>query len=274
MSEIVYTGGWEIDLHNHEELIFFVKQHRISRKDFELFTTIQSGLEFHFEGNYIHRVVEQSLNELIAENIKIECPSFEINPLFWLKKDNTGNHILGGKMPREISIMCPDDYQPVYLGALDASDNHFKWMGMERFHLFYPLNFYYEMTFIDYSDEDNLKVLSNSGLKKYRPKLYLDELKYSATTSVSMEELENEQEPVHQCGVPLWYQYPQYPLCPVSGELMKFVCSISSTRETRLKKKGIFTDKQLDDCLSFGDFGNLFVFFTERTKIACYFIQF
>ena len=136
------------------------------------------------------------------------------------------------------------------------------------------MDFFYESSFIDYSNELKLELLSDNSKSEYRPHEQLSSLTFDTIDSVSIEELENESDPIHQCGVPLWYQYPELPKCPKTGELMKFVCSISSTRRINIIKKGIFGDKITEKFLMFGDMGTLYVFFHPISKIAYLTIQF
>jgi hypothetical protein len=91
---------------------------------------------------------------------------------------------------------------------------------------------------------------------------------------VAIEEVVNGSDPIHQCGVPLWHQYPELPKCPKTGELMKFVCSVSSTRRINIMKKGIIGSRKTEGFLMFGDMGTLYIFFHPKSKIAYLTIQY
>ncbi len=145
---------------------------------------------------------------------------------------------------------------------------------MNKLHLFYPLDFYFEPTFIDYTNELKPELLTDNNKVEYRPEKQLSSLALKVTDDVTINEVENESAPMHQCGVPLWYQYPELPKCPRTGELMKFVCSISSTNQINVMKKAIFGYKKTEEFLMFGDMGTLYVFFHPTSKIAYITTQF
>ena len=268
MNESIYLGGWEVDFNDSEELKNFIIQHRLSKDDFDTFTTIQSGLEIKTENGKITEILNQLGNEKVSGPLDIPIPESEPHRLFWLRPSASGRHQLGGRMPNELKFSTNDSFAPIYLGHIDCKDSHFSWLSINKLHLFYPLDFYFEPTFVDYTNELNPELLSDGGKLEFRPKEQLSSLTFEATSNVTTEEVENEYDPIHQCGVPLWYQYPELPKCPKTGELMKFVCSISSTKRISVLKKGMLGMKKTDDILQFGDMGNLYVFFNPNSKIA------
>lgn len=274
MNESIYLGGWEVDFKNEEELRNFIIQHRLNKKDFEVFTAIQSGLEISTVNGKITEVLNQLGDEKVSGPLDLPIPDSVPHQLFWLRPSAAGRHQIGGKMPNELIFRTIDSFAPSYLGYLDCKDSHFTWLGINKLHLFYPLDFYYEPTFIDYTNELKPELLSDGSKSEFRPLEQFSSLTFEATDSVSIEEVENESDPIHQCGVPLWYQYPEHPKCPKTGELMKFVCSISSTRRINVMKKGIFGNKKTDKNLMFGDMGTLYVFFHPTSKIAYLTTQF
>jgi hypothetical protein len=274
MNENIYLGGWEVDFKNEEELRNFIIQHRLNKEDFEVFTAIQSGLEIKTENGKIIEVLNQLGDEKVSGPLDLPIPDSEPHQLFWLRPSASGRHQLGGKMPNELKFSTNDSFAPLYLGNLDCKDSHFSWLGINKLHLFYPLDFYFEPTFIDYTNELKPVLLSEGSKSEFRPTEQLSTLTFEATDSVSIEEVENESDPIHQCGVPLWYQYPELPKCPKTGELMKFVCSISSTKRINVMKRGIFGNKKTDEFLMFGDMGTLYVFFHPTSKIVYLSTQF
>lgn len=274
MNESIYLGGWEVDFNNKEELRDFIIQHRLNKEGFDVFTAIQSGLEIITENGKIVEILNQLGDEKVSGPLELSIPESESHKLFWLRPSSSGQHQLGGKIPNNLKIVTDDSFRPYYLGHLNCKDEYFSWLGLGKLHLFYPLYFYSDPTFIDYTDELKPELLNEGNKSEYRPEKHLSSLKFDATEDVTIAEVENESNPIHQCGVPLWHQYPELPKCPKTGELMKFVCSIASTRRINIMKKGIFGSKKTDEFLMFGDMGTLYVFFHPTSKIAYLTTQF
>ena len=63
-------------------------------------------------------------------------------------------------------------------------------------------------------------------------------------------------------------------MSPITGKVMKFVCTISSDVQIEVVNHKDIPDDLIDDYLCFADYGHLYVFFEPETKIACLFIQF
>lgn len=274
MKENIYLGGWEVNFQDNEELKNFIIQHKLSKNDFEIFNKIQSGLEIIIGDGKIVEVLNQPGDERVSGPIDFIIPNTNINKLFWLKVSNNGMHTLGGMPPEKLKIIVYETFKPVYIGSIDCSDLYFNWLGLSKFHVFYPLDFYSESVYIDYSNEDRPMIINEGNKNEFELKTFLSQLKYEATENVKVEELENDSKPLHQCGVPLWYQYPELPKCPKTGDLMKFVCSISSDKNIQILEKGFWGLKKTKEFLKFGDMGTLYVFYNPKSKIAYKTIQF
>lgn len=274
MNESIYLGGWEVDFNNREEFRNFIIQHRLDKNDFDFFTTIQSGLEIKIENGLIKEVLQQPGNEKVSGPLDIDLPNSSTRRVFWLKKSLRGKHQLGGKLPNNLRIISNDSFKPFYLGFLNCQEEYFSWVGLDKIYLFYPLDFYYQGAFIDYSDSLRPELITEEYKFEYKPKEFLSAMKLETTTQVTVDKKESEKTSVHQCGVPLWYQYPELPKCPKTGELMRFLCSISSTKEIHQTKKSFFGRKRINEHLMFGDMGTLYVFYHPISKVAYLTIQF
>ncbi|REG81366.1 hypothetical protein [Algoriphagus antarcticus] len=274
MDKSIYLGGWEVNFNDEEELRNFIIQHSLTKSGFEVFTGIQSGLEIKTDNGKIIEILNQPGDEKVSGPLEFLIPEVKPHKLFWLKPSNPGKHQLGGKMPDELKILTDDSFKPFYLGQLDCKDEYFSWIGLDKLHLFYPLDFYHDPTFIDYADELKPELFNETNKSEYSPEKELSSIAFDATEEVTIKELENESDPIHLCGVPLWYQYPELPKCPKTGELMKFVCSISSTTRINIMKKGFLGSRKTKEFLMFGDMGTLYVFFHPKSKIAYLTIQF
>lgn len=268
MKEKIYLGGWEVNFQDNEELRNFIIQHKLSRNDFEIFMKIQSGLEIIVEDGKILEVLNQPGDERVSGPIDFIVPNSNINKIFWLKASNNGMHTLGGNPPENLKILVDENFKPVFIGSIDCSDLYFNWLGLDKFHIFYPLDFYSESVYIDYSNEDRPMIINEGNKEEFKPKIFLDKMKYESTKNLNNEDLENYPNGMHQCGVPLWYQYPELPKCPKTGDLMKFVCSISSDKNIQILEKRFWGLKKTEEFLKFGDMGTLYVFYNPKSKIA------
>jgi hypothetical protein len=76
------------------------------------------------------------------------------------------------------------------------------------------------------------------------------------------------------CGVPLWIQAPDIPRNPLTGKVMKYVCTICSDQNIKITNYENEIGPFRSDYLIFADVGRLYVFFDPETKIAHLQIQF
>lgn len=272
-TDTIHLGGWEVDINNAEELINFIIQHRLEEHDFETFTAIQSGLEMKVVNGKITEVLLQKGDERLSGPIDIVLPKCNIHKLFWLKASSNGTHHIGGKPPAKVRFYTDDNFKPLYIGCLNCLERWFSWTNMSNFHIYYPLD-YYEPVYIDYSNENQPRLISSNPTHEFSINSYLSTQKLTATAQIDIEEIGNNSANNHQCGVPLWYQYPVMPKCPETGELMSFVCSINSTRKVHLMKRGLFGNKKTGRHLIFGDMGTLYIFYHPKSKIAFQTVQF
>jgi len=101
-----------------------------------------------------------------------------------------------------------------------------------------------------------------------------NEQRFSIETQIDFNNYDSNQESNLICGVPMWYQAPDIPICPKTGEVMQFVCTINSDSSIDLKDKSGIENLPFGDYLIFGDYGNLFVFFHPDSKVMYLNIQF
>jgi hypothetical protein len=88
--------------------------------------------------------------------------------------------------------------------------------------------------FLDYSDPLKPKIIletfSNDWYDSYMDNIGLIEItenRYETTENINYVDFIDSDE-LLLCGVPLWYQAPEIPLCPSTHKVMKFVCIINS----------------------------------------------
>ncbi|MFH2104656.1 MAG: hypothetical protein ABII72_00260, partial [Parcubacteria group bacterium] len=196
---------------------------------------------------------------------------------FFLEKNKKGNHVLGGKKPLELEL--PDDKNLCtpfqYLGTIDGTDPFFNWIGMPKLHIIYPIYECNSGVYLDYTDPIRPKILNSQTFSNdwYEPemgevtRIEFNETKYKVSNKLQIEKFCDSDE-LLLCGVPLWYQAPEIPICPKANKVMKFICTINSDASIdvidKLKSRGLpFSDEYL----CFGDHGHLFLFINPETKI-------
>ncbi len=98
-------------------------------------------MEFQISENRLHQafICSGDGKTLIAENIDLPIASW--GPIFYLTKQKTGPHKLGGGKPTDLVLpTCEDMRTPFqYLGTIDGSDPHFQWLGIPNLEIVYPL---------------------------------------------------------------------------------------------------------------------------------------
>ncbi len=275
-----YFGGWELDAKDSEDLKNFIINHAVDKKGFDYFKIAQTALEMQVEENKIKEIISHSGSD--PENIEIEVKAKDIdlpianwtnNKVFILEKDPEGIHCIGGKKPQNFHLPIHKNIKTSlqYLGIISGKDKNFEWLEIDKLHICYPLFEYCEEgLFLDYSDQLNPKIHNPSTFKGH---LYSDKNLgkwddvYIKKTffKTNNDPIPNSEDELNICGVPLWLQAPIYPKCPKTGELMKFVCTISSDRDLIL-----LGDKKIAkefNNLIFGDYGYLYIFFHPKSRM-------
>jgi len=285
-----YLAGYEVSFENVEEAKRFLQTHAVDRKGFEFLKAVNFALElktteegkiacFGYEpGGYVEKK---------ADDIRLPDIEWQEHSLFFLKKSLRGRHVVGGEKPPGLELPDHPDLKTSfqYIGCIEGTDPYFQWMKIPKLHILFPV---YECNFGIYLDwnEPNRPIILNpqtfnaawwdESVAGYENVVF-ESTRYSSTGEVDMKPFENAGTPddILVCGVPIWIQYPEIPVCPKTGETMRYVCAINSDHEIRIKA-GCQT-KALpfsDEYLCFGDYGKLYVFYHPDSKIMHVNIQF
>lgn len=285
-----YLGGWEVDFDNTEEARRFLQIHVVDRKGFEFFKAVNFALELKMTDQGTVACFEYQPGGYVekkADNIQLPDIEWKQHKVFFLTKDVHGRHIIGGEKPSGLELPRHHNLKTSfqYIGCIDGTDPYFQWMNTPRLHILFPV---YECNlgiYLDWNDPNHPIVLNPEtfdpswwdGASEGYENVVFEPTRYSSTTEINMKPFENAATPddILVCGVPIWIQYPEIPVCPKTNETMKYVCAINSDREIRIKagcqtKNLPFSDEYL--CL--GDYGKLFVFYHPDSKIMHMGIQF
>lgn len=278
-----YLAGWEVDFEDMEEAKRFLQTHAVDRKGFDFFKTVNFALElkmtkqgtidcFEYQpGGYIKKK---------AEDIRLPDIDWEEHKLFFLKKSTVGQHAVGGEKPPGLELPYHPNLKTSfqYMGCIDGTDPYFQWVDTPELHILFPV---YECNFGIYLDwnEPNHPVVLNpetfdpawwdESVEGYENVVF-ESTRYVSTTEIDMKPFENAATPddILVCGIPIWIQYPEIPVCPKTNETMKYVCAINSDNEIKIKSSCRVKNLPFsDEYLCFGDYGKLFVFYHPDSKI-------
>jgi hypothetical protein len=265
-----YLGGWEVYFENKGNTIDFLTTHGVNFEGFQFFKNVQLALEFEIEGNmlikgYKHRQAEKKLE---WENIKLPLEDWIEHKVFLLEKDPNGAHRIGGTKPKDLVLSThPALASPFqYIGTLDCTDPFFNWIDMEKLHIVFPI---YELNagiYLDYSNPTQPKIIEPVEFFDESYEEYLaeyEQVNFNTTSVLDVNKYMNENALL--CGVPLWYQFPHVPKCPISKKPMRFICSIKSDKNIKVIDNGELPARE--DCLIFGDMSHLMLFYNPDTKI-------
>ncbi|WP_078554468.1 hypothetical protein [Bacillus alkalicellulosilyticus] len=270
---IKYIGGWEIYFDSKESAIDILLTHGVDVSGFNFFKNVQSALEFEMEGNKLIKGYQHNKDKkvLTYENIDLPISEWNEHTVFLMEKDPEGTHHIGGKIPDNLTIpKHPEQTTPFqYIGTLNGRDPYFQWLGLDYLHIVFPLEELNEGVFLDYSNPEEPIVIEPiivhaDAFENYSYNLELSQVKYKTTNLLSVHKF-NAGEALLG-GVPLWYQFPRIPKCPITTEPMKFVCSIKSDNTINVVKKQNNVVVE-NNSLSLGDGSHLMLFFNPDKKI-------
>jgi hypothetical protein len=283
-----FIGGWEIDFNDHKSATSFLLTQGVDEEAFNFFCIVQKGLRLTIENNKCFELYERYLTangefeeELIQQDsFDLPIRDWEDHAIFFLEKDAEGLHVIGGRKPEEFILPETQDVKSQFhfIGTLDGRDPFFRWLNLSKLHIAFPLYQFGSRIFLDYSDPNKPIILNPDTFDYQLPSdvdpfpdeldfpdpdysypIHFLEARYRSTSHINVEKY-METSDLMLCGVPLWYQAPNIPICPKTGERMKFVCTINSDLEIK-------TTSNDYDFLNFGDYGHLFVFFHPSSKI-------
>jgi hypothetical protein len=297
VKKIQYTFGASINLYEENKFRDFVNTHGIFEDEFELARYVDIGnLKIIYENGALVQIREiDELNNhsrILTPNSKeftyFQNDKHRINYL--VKSNSVTNNYLGGdkpdnfKLPTNPRIKTPFQY----LGKISKCDNNFGWLPFNELHLIYPLfSGIIGHLYLDYSDPFAPEIIDRNlfsetyygemdlnGVHKFS-KIYL--------TTKSIKRIENLEDLVFDywhlgmSGVPFWIQAPDIPRCPITGNLMKFVCQINSSDEIQVQESNLKSEvsyfENVNKNLKFWGSGELFIFLEPNSKIVSYLIQ-
>ncbi|MDJ1497093.1 hypothetical protein QNI19_29415 [Cytophagaceae bacterium DM2B3-1] len=275
----VYLAGWEISFNDKQQFENFVIT---QATDKETILAIYSGTELVFEDKKLIQAYEYTNGEgkeiaLQKHELGLPLPAFEPHRIVQLVEASEGLHQLGGEVPANFVLPEANCIVPFqYLGYINNEDVNFQWLPFQL-HLTCPIYLNIQNVLLDYSDPLHPLVLNKDELE--RVDTSYDDL--DQNTEIVFHEMAfdfvESFDPFGDgyAGIPNWVQYPEYPICPKTGKLMRFLCQLDGGIKT--KRTNVTPEKEWDrkyyETLNFWGDGTLYVFFEPTSRVACYFIQ-
>lgn len=197
---------------------------------------------------------------------------------------------LGGKLPEIKVPYLPQLATPFQqIATIQRAFPGMEWLPVESLNIIYPLlSAIDKYLFIDYSNPSAPAVLEDH--LNYHPETYYGPipatgiLEYKQTflekddlKSMYAREATEHVEQFGGVGIPYWQQDYVLPYCPVSGRLMKFVCSLTTNgrlplAHTNINFEGKYKNENIAH-LNFWGSGTLNIFMEPETKIVGMIIQ-
>ena len=256
--------------------------HGVRPSSIDFFRKMQCVFELKVSNGMVYSIVEHSGDESRIERVNIDLPvqDWIDRDAFFLVKDSHGRHRVGGKKPDNYVLPShPSLKTPfIYLASLDMTDSIFEWMNLSEFHISFPINECNEGVFIDMSEVENPVVINPETFSDawYDPIggssdiISFREQRYSVETSLDAVSYEESPKDFLFGGIPFWFQFPDIPVCPKTGEVMHFVCMINSDETINVTGGQVV----FGNYLIFGDHGNLYVFYHPVSRVVYLLQQF
>jgi hypothetical protein len=272
-----YLGGREVNFGDKEATSRFLQTQALTYRGFRFFKRVHLALELRKTSQGTISCLEHADRRVreVGSNINLPDVEWEEHEVFFLVKCEQGPHTIGGEKPRVLQMPThPSLKTPFqYIGCIDGSDPYFTWLGVPQLHIIFPV---YECNYGIYLDWTNPFAPMILNPQTFDPawdikvaeSMSYEPVHYCTTQEIDVEFFENNSDDKLLCGVPIWYQAPDIPVCPRTGEVLKYVCTINSDHQIKIKQQYQIENLPcLVDHLCFGDHGWLFVFYHPGSKI-------
>lgn len=281
-DSILY-GGYQLLLNDPAMARRDLEMHVTDETGFDFFRHVQSAIELRPCAGGMYELREWCADGASDAHELVRLPEgeWEKHAVFALEAHPQGSHRLGGERPAGLVLPRHEVMKTCfhYIGYIDGSDPRFAWTGLHRLHIVWPL---YECVhsgiYLDLARPDAPEVLNpdafdaawyNSDMSE------VDALAFEETPcqTAALGDVEayglGDYPPAHLglCGIPLWLQSADVPVCPRTGETMRFVCGIGSDKIPAMPGREATSLGVTATHMSFGDGGTLYVFYHPGSKV-------
>ena len=200
---------------------------------------------------------------------------------FELVRDENGKHQIGGKVPEEFKIPENEfiaNFQ--YLGYIDSLDPLFSWLPF-KVNLIHPIYTDEYFVYLDYSNPDSPTIIkpldtasSTSAFDEIDKNsiIIFESIKVSAEEKSEIDEFKS----IGLCGEPEWLQGAENPICPKSGNAMRFLCQLGSFGDIKATFSNVEPTDGMEEYfenLNFWCDGNIYIYIEPTSKTVCYTMQ-
>lgn len=272
ITSVRYLNGHEVLDRDPERFRRALLTQGISKDQLKYGKYLQWTNELRIADNRVVEVVEHSYDQdSFSQLVDFELPiqDWPDHQYYFLIPNKDGVHQVGGRPAQEVNFQSPFGFS--FIASISGKDPLFEWLRIDRLDIYYPINTCSEGIFIDYSEIGNPVILNPEVLSDSWDTENADssligvfsEVRYESVEDISEDLLLDEFGDTLICGVPMWYQALDIPVCPKTGEVMKYVATIrSNTKNQLVQGKSIF-----GDYLIFMDMGFLYVFWEPTSKV-------
>lgn len=305
--DTLFLYGSEVELNDSIECINFIKTQSVTEtvaknSHYNLKLVFNDGFLSYVGSNADEGSLEFDMRE--AEGDEKSCPLVDApaHYPYHIVASNDASSYLGGKPPEEFSMDELDGPVPFqFFGKLTKEDYPNFVMPFDLY-LCAPIFAANATTYVDYSTpgkprfhdpktRDTLKLAYgeiNSDFNIHYEKQGVAFRKANNTHNSGFVEYEDgefeyvqlfDEEPpqLGHTGVPAWFQYPEIPTIPNTGNVLKFVCEIDPAHRLKTAFHNLETDDQVMleyfDHLHFWQDGTLKVFLDPESALVCYYMS-
>jgi len=263
-----------INFESEDEYFDILKTHSVSKETALKFDEFR---ELIFKDEKLTKMFDyenqEKHNRILLKNEKnLTFRKFKEHTFSNIIPSENGINQLGGTPPPEISFINNSNVKFQYLGFISPRNKYLDYLT-SPLHLFVPVYTDFTKFYLDYSKENVISILDIDDELEEIEYLY-EELEENAenviykTLKFNFQESDELGEIGHS-GIPLWVQYPEIPKCPKTNETMNFIVQLNSGPEITSSPEN-FSEENLEFG---GGNGNLYVFYSPKSNIACYLFQ-
>lgn len=282
---VAYFSEIQYDLDEGETLHSILSQTRIDKRTAE---TMEGAMKIVYEKGVARKMFSIEDGDYMEENIRVkEKPisfrDYPVNDYRILLPSKDGIHQLGGRAPEGFIIPSGATNSPyVYLGYLNNQEKTLKWLPINKLHLICPIYGGFDVIYLDYSDPNVPRVLSEEGVQGYEApehKITKKSIIEFEATPMSLFKLKEDfiGSEYGNTGAPIWVQQNFIPKCPVSGNEMKFLLKLDPPHTIKVSNSDVDfrheNNPEYTEALNFGN-GVLYIFIEPMYKTVAYFIQY
>lgn len=205
-----------------------------------------------------------------------------VDSQYELVRDAAGPHQIGGEKPADFTV--PENEFTAgfqYLGYIDNADALFAWLPF-RVQLICPIYLDIDAVHLDYTEPNRPRIIHpqdtaavGTAYDDLGPDsaVVFEAVKVSAQPSTEIDEWSC----LGLTGAPDWLQDADIPVCPKSGNPMRFLCQLMSfggvkTAYTNVQAADAYMQQYFEK-LNFWCDGNLYVFIEPDSRVVYYSMQ-